>query len=227
MIPETKIKAVVTDIDGTITDKNQIIDVNVILALRKVQAQGIHVCIASGNVVPVAYAVSNYIGLRGPVIAENGGVVTYKKKNYQLFSSELPKKALTCLESQMPVTRLFSDQWRLSAVSLDNCMGIEKVKSALKDFDIVIEETGFAIHLLNKGQNKAVGVRKAAELLNIEMSEIVAFGDSDNDKEILNECGFGVAVANGSAEACTSADYVCREKYGTGVIEGLNRLGLL
>ena len=227
MIPETEIKAVVTDIDGTITDKHQLIDVNVILALRKVQAKGIHVCIASGNVVPVAYAVSNYIGLRGPVIAENGGVVSYKKKNYQLFSSELPRKALAYLESQMPVTRLFSDQWRLSAVSLDNCMSIEKVKAALKDFDIAIEETGFAIHLLNKGQNKAVGVKKAAELLNIKMNETAAFGDSDNDKEMLKECGYGIAVANGSVEACASADYVCKEKYGTGVIEGLSRLGLL
>ena len=93
MIPETEIKAVVTDIDGTITDKDQLIDVDIIMALRKVQAKGIHVCIASGNVVPVAYAVSNYIGLRGPVIAENGGVVSYKKKNNQLFSSEQPKKA--------------------------------------------------------------------------------------------------------------------------------------
>lgn len=49
MIPETEIKAVVTDIDGTITDKDQLIDVDIIMALRKVQAKGIHVCIASAT----------------------------------------------------------------------------------------------------------------------------------------------------------------------------------
>lgn len=222
-----KVKAIVTDIDGTLTDKNQLLDLQTISALRELQKQGIRVCIASGNVIPVAYAVAHYSGLRGPIIAENGGAVSYQKEIYQLFSNELPQQALAHLQTLMPVKRLFSDQWRLSAVSLDNSMDLQQVRAALKDFEIKIEETGFAIHLLNKGQTKAAGVRKIAEILNIEMAEIVAIGDADNDKEMLQECGYGIAVANASAAAAASADYCCRKKYGAGVLEGLGRLGLL
>ena len=55
----------------------------------------------------------------------------------------------------------------------------------------------------------------------------MAIGDADNDKEMLQECGYGIAVANASAAAAASADYCCQKKYGAGVLEGLGRLGLL
>ena len=64
------------DIDGTLTDKNKIIFTKGIEALRLVQDKGTSVSIASGNVLPVAYGLSTYIGLKGPIIAENGGIVS-------------------------------------------------------------------------------------------------------------------------------------------------------
>ena len=79
---ETKnIKALVTDIDGSLTDSKRRISTRAIEALRVLEDRGICVMLASGNVLPLAYGLSSFIGISGPVIAENGGVVFY---NYEV-----------------------------------------------------------------------------------------------------------------------------------------------
>lgn len=91
----------------------------------------------------------------------------------------------------------------------------------------MIETTGFAIHIMELGHSKMNGVRKASELIGIDTKDIAAFGDSDNDVSMLQDCGVGIAVANASPAAKMAAKYVCREPHADGVIEGLRWLGLL
>ena len=45
--------------------------------------------------------------------------------------------------------------------------------------------------------------------LGIAISEVVAFGDDNNDIEMLRDCGIGVAVANAIDEVKAVADYIC------------------
>ncbi|MFA5313861.1 MAG: HAD hydrolase family protein, partial [Methanomassiliicoccales archaeon] len=68
-------KAIVCDVDGTITDPQKRIQTLGIETLRNAQDEGYHVMLASGNVLPIAYSLSAFIGLKGPVIAENGGLL--------------------------------------------------------------------------------------------------------------------------------------------------------
>ena len=71
------------------------------------------------------------------------------------------------------------------------------------------------------------GGEKVLELIGIDVGEIAAFGDSDNDVGMFEGCGYSVAVANASQAAKKSADYVCERAHADGVIEGLGFLGLL
>ncbi|HSA35965.1 MAG TPA: HAD hydrolase family protein, partial [Methanomassiliicoccales archaeon] len=57
-------RAVVCDVDGTITDPSKIIQTLGIEVLRKAQDRGRVVILASGNVLPVVYGLSTFIGLR-------------------------------------------------------------------------------------------------------------------------------------------------------------------
>ena len=221
------IKAVVVDVDGTLTDMEKVMFTSGIEALREVQSRGVPVSIASGNVLPVTYGLSTYLGLRGPMVAENGGVVCYKERIYQLSEGVLPEQAYEHLRTRMPVERLFTDNWRRTEVALRRTMDVEKVKAALEGWNITIEVTGFAIHLMDPGHGKVAGVRKVAENLGIELSEIASFGDSDNDAGMLRECGESVAVANASPAAKSAARYVSPFPHAAGVIDGLRRLGLL
>ncbi len=58
------------------------------------------------------------------------------------------------------------------------------------------------------GVNKSFGVKKLAEKLNIKPEEIIAFGDSENDREMLKFVGKGVAMWNASKAIRDIADEI-------------------
>lgn len=223
-----RFKAVVCDVDGTITNSSKIIQTLGIEVLRQAQDKGCTVMLASGNVLPVVYGLSTFIGLRGPVVAENGGMVSYNDEVHTLFSNEVPLKAYEHLREVMPgVRRLYTDHWRRTEVGLNREADISKVMEALKDWPLEVEATGFAIHLMQKGHSKMAGVRKACELIGVDVSEVAAFGDADNDEAMLRDCGYGVAVGNASEKAKRAADLVTKGRHAEGVREGLLSLGLI
>jgi phosphoglycolate phosphatase (TIGR01487 family) len=223
-----KVRALVCDIDGTITDARKLIQVTGIEALRKVQDRGTMVMIASGNVLPVVFGLSTFIGTRGPVIAENGGIVYYQDRTFQLQSNALPLRAFEHLKAAMPeAERLFTDRWRETEVAMKRSLDLETIRHILKGWDLEIEATGFAIHLMTKGHSKLAGVEKACELVGITLDEIAAIGDSDNDSKMLTGCGIGIAVDNASSSAKAAADFVTKGMHSDGVIEGLRHLELL
>ncbi|PLT30411.1 Cof-type HAD-IIB family hydrolase [Peribacillus deserti] len=53
------------------------------------------------------------------------------------------------------------------------------------------------IEIVRKGLNKAVGIKRVAESLHIPRERIIAFGDEDNDLEMIEWAGCGVAMGNG------------------------------
>ncbi|WP_342430235.1 Cof-type HAD-IIB family hydrolase [Neobacillus sp. FSL H8-0543] len=53
------------------------------------------------------------------------------------------------------------------------------------------------IEIIKTGLSKAVGLKKASEYFNIPPERIIAFGDEDNDLEMLEYAGYGVAMGNG------------------------------
>jgi hypothetical protein len=49
---------------------------------------------------------------------------------------------------------------------------------------------------MRKGTSKAVGLQQISRHLNIHQKQIVAFGDEENDLEMLDYVGHGVAMGN-------------------------------
>ncbi len=222
------IKAMVCDVDGTITDDRKVIQSLGIETLRQVQDNGYIVMLASGNVLPIAHGLSTFIGLKGPVVAENGGIVLHRDEMHRLFSNELPLKAYDHLRQNMPeVRRLFTDQWRETEVALYRDADLQTMRELLKDWPLEVEATGFAIHLMERGHSKMAGVLKVCQLLGLDPSEVAAFGDADNDERMLRECGFGVAVGNASPKAKEAADLVTKGRHAEGVREGLMHLEMI
>jgi Cof subfamily protein (haloacid dehalogenase superfamily) len=52
------------------------------------------------------------------------------------------------------------------------------------------------IEIVRSGLNKAVGLSKAASYIGIPKERIIAFGDEDNDLEMIEYAGVGVAMGN-------------------------------
>lgn len=58
------------------------------------------------------------------------------------------------------------------------------------------------------GVNKANGLARLGEVLGVDASEVVAFGDAGNDVEMLVWAGYGVAMGNATEAAKAVADHV-------------------
>jgi len=193
-----------------------------------VQASGYHVMLATGNVLPVAFGLSAFLGIKGPVIAENGGLVYYKEKVYKLQNITVPMQAWAYLKERMPeAERLFTDHWRETEVGLKRSTDLDKVQKTLSGWPVEIEVTGFAIHIMEPGHSKLKGVIKSCELLGIDPHQVLAIGDSDNDVRMFGGVGQSVAVGNASLLAKQSASFVAEASHVEGVIEGLLHFGLI
>lgn len=63
-----------------------------------------------------------------------------------------------------------------------------------------------------------------ASLLGIDRADTAAFGNADNDAEMLYWSGCGVAVANASPACLAAADYVTAASWENGVAQAFSRL---
>lgn len=60
-----------------------------------------------------------------------------------------------------------------------------------------------------RGITKAVGLQNLANILGCSLDEMVAFGDSENDVEMLEAVGLGIAMGNGEDVTKGAANEIC------------------
>lgn len=222
------IRVIATDIDGTITDVHRRVDTKVINAFRKAEEKGIKVILVSGNVLPVTMAYKTFIGTSGPVIGENGGIVLFKNHIYKYFEIEPILEAYNYLLKYMPeANRILTDRWRETSIALDVSLDIRKIRSILSNFKVRIESTGYGIHITAMEQNKFYGLNKALALMNVSPSEVLAFGDSENDIDMIKNVGLGVAVGNAFEVVKQNAKLVAENNGGEGVFEIMKKVGII
>lgn len=70
---------------------------------------------------------------------------------------------------------------------------------------------------VNKVASKMNAIQKIAKVQYIKNDEIVAFGDDENDIEMLEGCGIGVAMQNAIPRVYDIADKICRKNSQDGV----------
>ncbi len=78
------------------------------------------------------------------------------------------------------------------------------------------------IEIVKKGINKAVGVDYVAKYFDIKRENIIAFGDEDNDNEMIEYVGTGVAMGNAIQPLKELADQVIESNNDDGIGKFLN-----
>lgn len=207
----SRIKAIAIDIDGTLTDDKRRLDLKAVAKLREIEALGIPVILATGNILCLTEYSSVLLGTSGCLIAENGGVIKDVYKNKVIYLADIKKveEAFEYLRKKLPVRKVSKSELRKTEIAIYRDFSTEKIREILKDFeDIEVVDTKFAIHIKNKNVNKGIALKKIAEIMRISMSEIAAIGDSENDKEMLAMAGFSISVAEESLKKY--CDYVAK-----------------
>lgn len=93
-----------------------------------------------------------------------------------------------------------------------------------RDEFYVVRSQKYLVEVLTKGVNKAFGLEKLAQKLNIQPSEIAAVGDAANDIEMLEYAGLAIAMGNASEEVKSISDIVTDTNENNGVIKAIDNL---
>ena len=116
---------------------------------------------------------------------------TYKIVNdiNELISQDAAKIMFRVKAEDMPEI----EKW-VNAHPSENYLGV-KTQSIMMEF-------------CDKRINKAYALKKFCEIHDIKLSEVVAFGDTSNDNEMLQAAGLGVCLKNGSEDTKAIADAI-------------------
>ncbi|AXV37280.1 MAG: phosphoglycolate phosphatase [Methanobacterium sp. BRmetb2] len=219
-------KAIALDVDGTITNKNRRACVSAIKAIHQAEDSGIPVIIVTGNMLCSSKMISTLLGTTGGLVAENGGIIETPKGRKVLGDFSKCENAYNYLKSKHDVEKVDLSSHRISEIALTRKIPVEIIKETLKDFEIKIYDSKFAIHLTDPAVSKGSSLKMVAEDLGINVHDIIAIGDSENDMEFLEVAGFKVAVANANPELKDIADYVTTSYYGDGAAEAIHKFVL-
>lgn len=85
----------------------------------------------------------------------------------------------------------------------------------------------YGVDLLVKGGGKMVGIQRYLDLIGITPEEIIAFGDGENDADMLRFAGIGVAMGNAEDVTKEAADYVTADIDDDGIFKALEHFRLI
>ncbi|MDD1686521.1 phosphoglycolate phosphatase [Methanoregula sp.] len=223
------LKALITDIDGTLTSPDRRIHTGAIETIRSLVDQGVIVVLASGNTSCFMESLSKMIGTQGSFIGENGGVYRtgYAGPLRITGNQTVCLRALEAVQAhyrmQGKELELFSPTYRFSDLAFARTVPVEEVRTILRDHPVQVIDTGFAIHLQTPGINKGTTLALLAETLGLHPADFLAIGDSVNDIQMIEAAGIGIAVANGHPDTRAAADYITEKTYGNGFVEGVKK----
>lgn len=259
------VKLVISDMDGTLIDKDEILSNKAIEIARALQERGILFTIATGRVECMADNYVNKLGIKIPYIACNG--VTIVRGEEVLRRNKIPLKGLRPImekanamgmslvysvdgkESIYKVTPWVERQrkefgryheWHppneveWSTLYIDKLMIMDDVRDGaiaiLEDMCKELPEvygftryTNKSVEIVNKDSTKASALRELVRMLGIDMRDVLAIGDHQNDIEMIQEAGIGAAVLNATDDLKAAADYIAKARCVDGVGEAVER----
>lgn len=91
--------------------------------------------------------------------------------------------------------------------------GIETCKSLTTSFDVMA-----------RGVTKATGIEAIRRHYDIPIEDVIAFGDNENDIDMISYAGIGVAMQNGTEELKSVADFVTKSNDEDGLVYAFEML---
>ena len=259
------IKLVISDMDGTLIDRDEILSHKAIDIARRLHDQGILFTIATGRVESMAEDYVKKLGIRIPYVACNG--VTIVQGDKVLQRNQVPLKGLRPIVEKadsMGMSLVYSingleyvykvtpwverqreqfdryhrvhlpetQEWE--TLLIDKLMVMDDVREgAIAVLEAMCRElpeaygftryTNKSVEIVSRQSTKASALKTLVELLDIDMDQVLAIGDHQNDIEMIREAGIGAAVSNATDGLKKEADYIASGKCVDGVAEIVER----
>lgn len=255
------IKIVFFDVDGTIFDmETKTVSDKMKEALRRLQANGIKICVATGRSPMLIYDI---FGVRFDVYVTFNGSYCFNDKEV-IFSNPLSTKDVQqIIKNASAINRpvALATKDRIAANGVDDDLlaffqigghGVEKSP----EFDEVAKEEVFqimsggyrpewdklvidtdnakvtawwdrAVDIVPGDGGKGRGVAMVLKYFCIDAADAMAFGDGNNDLEMFQAVGNGIAMGNASDDLKKIAKDVCGKVSEDGIYHYCVKQGLI
>ena len=98
---------------------------------------------------------------------------------------------------------------------------LEEVSVRAREFSddklVAVNTASIMWEVFSKNISKANGLQHLATTHEIEVANIMVFGDGDNDLEMIKAAGVGVAMANGTSRVLEAADFITQSNNDEGI----------
>ena len=152
--------------------------------------------------------------------------IVERDRMYVNFVNDLVRDVHTSLSSETPLVGRYTGREIYQVC----CYMLDRDKYLL---DPIAEQSVMSrwhyggYDVIAKGGGKVRGIQKFMDLHGLTREEIIAFGDGENDVEMLGFAGIGIAMGNGMADAKAAADYVTADIDDDGIAKALQHFGLI
>ncbi len=225
-----KKKTFAVDIDGTITLNGKgSIHLEALTRLRSLKDEGHNVILVTGRSSVEGYLLSIFGGLTHMAVGENGGCITYGDKIQHKILGNKGEcvHALATIQSRLDIEIKEKPVFpRMTEVVLERTFQIEKAQKIVdrENLNVILSDSGYGYHINSKGVNKGSGFLEAIKILDVDLNDVIAIGDSETDIPLFKIVENSIAVSNSTENLKKIAKIVTTKKSGEGVLEGLDSI---
>ena len=221
-------KVLAVDIDGTITLNGWgTIHLGALKKLRELNDDGHKVILVTGRSSVEGYLLSVFGGLTHLAVGENGGCITHGDvmKHKIIGNKAKCVQALAFLQNRVDGEIKEKPVFpRMTEVVLERTFDIVNAQKILdaEGFDVGLFDSGYAFHVNSSGVDKGSGFLEALKMLDYDVSDAIAIGDSETDIPLFKMIPNNIAVQNSIEDLKKIARIVTTKESGEGVLEGLD-----
>lgn len=212
--------ALATDYDGTLAHDGVVSD-STIEALRRLRASDRKLLMVSGRQLDDLKTVFDHLELFDLAVLENGGLLYRPSDGATRLLAEAPPEEFLGRLRSLDVP-FFVGHSIVATWEPHQTVVLEAIKALGLELQLIFNKG--SVMVLPSGVNKATGLCKALEELDVSPYNIVGIGDAENDHAFLAACAMGVAVDNALPMLKERADIVTAGARGAGVEELIEQL---
>lgn len=206
-----------------ISDEEYVLSFNGSLVQKVKSEEVLYEIGLNGKDLHYLYDVSNNLGVNIHAFSPTRGLITPKVSKYTELEARLNNIDINICdfnevtEDEHIVKVMFIDEEEL----IDKA--VEKLPAEMYEKFKVVRSTPFFLEQINKESGKATGLAALAKYLNVSKDEIIAVGDAENDLDMIEYAGLGVAMGNASESVKKIANYITADNNNDGIAEVIEK----
>ncbi|WP_300386799.1 sugar-phosphatase [Clostridium sp.] len=205
------------------TDKDYVLSYNGALVQKTKNKEVISKVSLKGEDYHYLKKLSDELGVNIHAFCEKRGLITPKNSKYTEVEAEINNIDINILD----INETKDDDVIIKIMMIDEpeILGsaVDKLPKEVYEKYTVVRSTPFFLEFLNKDANKGVGVELLAKHLGVKQEEIITLGDADNDFNMIEYAGLGIAMGNAFDSIKKISNYITDTNENDGVAKAIEK----